>query len=175
MMSIMTKRNVWIKRAILSILVILSLAIPKVESWTGSDPEVSITFPADNTIPSAPFSVYGKCYNSTNGIDYYQIEYWADTNENNEADAGDTNSSWILLRKQEDYNFDYPSARLTKRYECDITKFEQSKYYLIRIWAMDLNGSTSSLTDVNYMLGTGDDNTWIDREVINFRISGYRP
>ena len=157
------------------VLFIIGLSISILFAWTGSDPIVEITFPSDNTALSAPFSVYGKCYNSTNGVDYYRLEYWEDVNENGQADVGDTNASWKSIRKQEGYNFNYPSARLTKRYECNTITFEQNKYYLIRIWAMDLNSSTSSDTTVNYMSGTGDGNTWIDREVINFKISGYRP
>ena len=156
-------------------LLILGLATTILFAWTGSDPIVEITFPTDGATVSVPFSVYGNCYNSEQGIDYYQLEYWADTNENGESDAGDSGSTWTLIRKQPNYNLNYTGARLTTRYECTDTTFTDGDYFLIRIWGMDLNGDTSSDTTVNHMTGNGDGSTWVDREVVNFQISGERP
>ena len=155
-------------------LLILGLTTTILFAWTGSDPIVEISFPTDGSTISAPFSLFGNCYNSLQGIDYYQLEYWADTNSNGEADVGD-GSAWTLIRKQPNYNFNYAGARLTTRYECTDTIFTDGDFFLIRIWGMDLSGDTSSDTTVDYMTGGGDGNTWLDREVCNFQISGERP
>ena len=160
---------------LLCVLLICTVAF----AWVGGDPIVEITSPADTT--ATPFSILGKCYNSVTGVDYLVLEYWEDSDGDGSSGAADTykgepQTTWHKLQQIEDWSFDWDSARLGRPYIGTGAKFVSGSKYLIRIWALDLSGDTSSDTSVtNGISDSGDGSTWADKEVEYITISGEKP
>jgi len=138
-------------------------------AWVGSDMGVIIDYPSDNSSITAPVTFRGKVWNSTQGIDYYVIEYWCDVNGNGQSDAGDTGSSWVVLESISDLTV-LRGNNISSYEKGSKTIFQQNNNYLVRVCAVDLNGDTSADTTVLYMSGEGDNNTWLDSEVVNFSV-----
>ena len=145
-------------------------------SWVGSNMQVKISYPAYNQRQeiTAPITFKGEVYNEEQGIDYYVIEYWHDANNNWAADAGDT-SSWIVLERVDNLSV-YRDNNISKYEKGTKTIFQQNNQYLVRVYAVDLNGDVSADTTVQYLTDVGDGSTWQNEYVSAFKIkAGVTP
>lgn len=164
-------------RKLLTALSILLLTAGIVFAWTGSDPIVEITYPdavADNSSVAIPFTPRGRCYNSINEMDYYELYLVEDTDTDTIIDQAEYDAK-VKVIKQEDYNFNYSNANLTPRYKIDSSYCTDGNKYFLVLYGMDINGDPSAtLVDLVGQGPEGGSGGWIDREIAYFTASGVR-
>ena len=152
------------------------------KSWVGSDPCAWITRLGTGTTSAAldgetvtvPFTVFGRCYNSAQGIDDLKLYLIEDTDTDTVIDAGEL-TNIELLRTKPDVNLDIDNIKLTSRYFMDSSKVTEGNRYFIIAVGKDLNGDVSCDTSTLTGLGPDGDLTHPDSAIRYFYTGGKRP
>jgi len=152
---------------------IIGISPVLINAWVGSDPSLGINYPTDKIKVAVPFTVRGWCWNTSQGIDYYEIWLIEDTNEDSIVTQNEYDAREIVVR-QEDFNIQETNLPLTKRYAINSDKVTQGKRYFLFIYGKDLNGDYSVDTDIVGLTWEGD-STRTESMIRYFTISGYRP
>ncbi|MHA1304357.1 MAG: hypothetical protein ACTSPI_11725 [Candidatus Heimdallarchaeaceae archaeon] len=163
------------------IILVLSIIVALIRmafAWVGSDPLVILTYPSQDSKVLTPFTPRGIVKNSSQGIDYYALEMWLDKNGNGLPDSGDTGVTWHEFYRVENVNMvdvELPNDRvLTSPKAANTQLFRPGRHYLIRIYAVDLNGEASSDTSVKYMSSLNEQG-WAETQIKAFEVVGYAP
>jgi hypothetical protein len=152
---------------------IIGISPVLINAWVGSNPSIGISYPDDGDIIAVPFTVRGWCWNTSQGIDFYEIWLIEDTNEDSTVTQAEYDARTIV-HTQEDFNIEETDLPLTPRYKVNSDMVEQSKKYFLFIYAKDLNGDVSADTDI-VGLGPEGDATRTESMIRYFTLSGYRP
>ncbi|MCD6220696.1 hypothetical protein J7K25_00860 [bacterium] len=142
-------------------------------AWVGSNPSVGFNYPQDGDVVSIPFTPKGWCYNTENGIDYYEIWLIEDTNDDSTINETELDNKTVII-KQENFNIERDNLFLTSRYLMKFPLLEEGKKYFLFIYAVDLNGDVSWDTNI-VGLGEDGDSTRTDSCISYFTVSGKRP
>ena len=144
-------------------------------AWTGSDPCAWITRLGTGTTSAAldgetatvPFTVFGRVYNSTQGIDNFKLYLIDDTDSDSVIDQGELDNIELIITR-EDLNLDIDNIRLTPRYYMGSHYIiEGNSYFLISV-GKDLNGDVSCDTPTLVGLGPDGDATHPDSAIRQF-------
>jgi len=142
-------------------------------AWVGSNFSIGINYPDDNNIVAIPFTVKGWCWNTEQGIDFYEIWLIEDTNVDSVISETELNNK-IVVHKQNDFNIEEMNLPLTPRYKVNSSIAHQNKNYFLFIYGKDLNGNLSA--DTNLVgLEPGGDATRTDSMIQYFKAKGFRP
>lgn len=142
-------------------------------AWVGSDLSLGITYPGDGDQVAVPFTVRGWCWNTSQGVDWYEIWLVEDTNEDSIVAQAEFDARTVVHR-QEDFNIEETDLPLTPRYAVTSAMAEVGNKYFLFIYARDLNGDYSADTDIVGLSPDGDA-TRTDSMLQYFTVSGYRP
>lgn len=158
------------------------LSIGLAYAWTGSNPAAYITrlgtgttsATLDGETITVPFTLFGKIYNSAQGIDNAKFYLIESTNGDATIDQSELDNIKLLVTR-EDINLDIDNIRLTPRYFMDSSLItEGSKYFLISV-AKDLNGDVSCDTSTLAGVAHDGDATHSDSSIRYFIGGGKRP
>lgn len=169
-------------KKLLIILVGILLGAGLAYAWVGSDPCAWITRLGTGTTSAAldgetatvPFTVFGRVYNSTQGIDDLKLYLIEDTDNDTVIDAGEL-TEIVLLRTKPDVNLDIDNIPLTPRYFIDSSKVREGIRYFIIAVGKDLSGDVSCDTSTMAGLGPDGDATHQDSAIRYFYTGGKRP
>ena len=145
------RKQLLITAFILSIIVMPLLLV----SWLGSNPSLGFNVPGYNETVLIPMTPKGWCYNTDNGVDYFEIWLVEDVNTDTIVDAGEYANRVVVL-KQEDFNILADNLNLTPRYFVDGDFLTDGSNYFMFIYAVDLNGEVSWDTDITGLTPLGD-------------------
>jgi len=152
---------------------IIGISPVLINAWVGSDPSLGINYPSDKVTVPVPFTVRGWCWNTSQGIDWYEIWLIEDTNEDSTVTQAEYDAKTIV-HTQEDFNIEETDLPLTPRYKVNSDIVEQGKKYFLFIYAKDLNGDVSADTNIVGLTWEGD-STRTESMIRYFTVSGYRP
>jgi len=132
-------------------------------AWVGSNAKVGITFPdgeMDTSNVKFPITVKGFCWNAEQGIDYYDLYLFPDTDSDGVIDSEEW-AKRVRVRHQEDFNqVNIYNANLSERYEVDTHIVSQTGqftgYFFLFITARDLNGDVWPDTNIVGLTADGD-------------------
>ena len=69
-------------------------------AWVGSNPSVGFNYPQDGDVVSIPFTPKGWCYNTENGIDYYEIWLIEDTNDDSTISETELDNKTVIIKQE---------------------------------------------------------------------------
>lgn len=144
-----------------------------INAWVGSDIKVGINYPTDKIKVAVPFTVRGWCWNTEQGIDYYELWLIEDMNNDSIITQGEYENRRVIIR-QEDFNIEKMDLPLTKRYAINSSMVTQNKKYFLFIYGKDLNGDLSADTNLIGLTWAGD-STRTESMIRYFTITGVQP
>lgn len=147
-----------------------------INAWIGSDIQTSISFPQDDSTVTVPFTIRGGCWNTEQGVDYYEIWLLKDHDGDGEVSEEDFNNRQAVIRFSGMNIPDRTDIMLTPRYwmRTDRFNFEQDEKYFLFIYGMDLNGFIGYDTNIIGLTKDGDA-TRPANAIRYFTVSGYSP
>lgn len=156
--------------SILAIAYVIFLLTNPAFSWLGTDFRMWIANITNAGSIYLPFTITGQVYNNDLQIDYYTVQYRIYA----------TDETWNNLEAEIPVAPGSPGITTTNNITSIgiITKavFTAGAKYQFRVWAIDLNGTTSADTDVINIPEGGDGDTWEDDMVKTSTIgTGVKP
>lgn len=144
-----------------------------INAWIGSEPSVGIGYPDTNDDVAIPFTPRGWCWNTDQGIYYYEIWLIHDVNADSEISEGEFDDR-VVVHKQYGFNILKYDLPLTPRYVVDSTLVDQDGKYFLFIYAVDMVGDVSADTNIIGLTPLGD-GTRTESMLRYFTAQGYRP